>query len=160
MDSSTVTNVCMPLTVFIALLLISCWKRRWFHNEPGHSNPYKTVYRILRFVKNHTYPIKHSVLTHCDNYIPSRLDYAKDRCGGPLSTEQVKTFIWILLVLFPVGPVFSKEVAASDYVFPLASFHIIHHSKPQLYIGRKLLKLLSGIGIFRSTFTTVVLFPA
>ena len=72
----------------------------------------------------HKYPIKQSAFTHCDNYIPSRLDFAKDRYGRPFTTEQVenvKTFLQILLVLFAVGPVFCMEVAASDFVFPLAN---------------------------------------
>ena len=43
-----------------------------------------------------------------DNCIPSRLDFVKERFGGPLTTDQVenvKTFLGILIVLFAVGPV-------------------------------------------------------
>ena len=110
----------------IILLLISYWKRRWFHSEPGHPNPYKTVYNILKFAKSHKHPLRRSAFTHCDNYIPSRLDFAKERFGGPFTTEQVenvKTFFRIVLVLFAIGPVFALEVPASYFIAPLFGLH-------------------------------------
>ena len=110
----------------IILLLISYWKRRWFHSEPGHQNPYKTVYNILKFAKSHKHPLRRSAFTHCDNYIPSRLDFAKERFGGPFTTEQVenvKTFFRILLVLFAIGPVFALEVPSSYFIAPLFGLH-------------------------------------
>ena len=116
----------------IILLLISYWKRRWFHSEPGHQNPYKTVYNILKFAKSHKHPLRRSTFTHCDNYIPSRLDFAKERFGGPFTTEQVenvKTFFRILLVLFAIGPVFALEVPSSYFIGPLFGIHF-HHFIP------------------------------
>ena len=72
------------------LLLISCWKHQWFHIEPGYQNPYKIVYRILKFAKHHKRPLRRSAFTYSENYIPSRLDFAKERFGGPFTTEQVE----------------------------------------------------------------------
>ena len=119
------------LTLYVVvLLLFSYWKRRWFYSEPGRSNPYKTVYDIIKFVKNHKYPLRRSAFTYGDRYIPSRLDFAKERYGGPFSTEQVenvKTFFRILLVLFAVGPVFSMEVPGSILLFPIISLHTLKH---------------------------------
>ena len=122
--------------VVVILLLISYWKRGWFYSEPGHQNPYKTVYGVFKFAKNHKYPLRRSAFTHCDNYIPSRLDFAKERFGGPFTTEQVenvKTFLRILLILFAVGPVFVLEVPASYFIAPLFSmhFHQFHHYSTQ-----------------------------
>ena len=48
----------LVLFILIILLLVGYWKRRWFHSEPGHQNPYKTVYDILKFAKNHKHPIR------------------------------------------------------------------------------------------------------
>ena len=119
------------LTLYVVmLLLVCCWKRSWFYSEPGRSNPYKTVYDIIKFVKNHKYPLRRSAFTYGDKYIPSRLDFAKERYGGPFITEQVenvKTFFWILLVLFAVGPVFSMEVPGSILLFPIISLHTLKH---------------------------------
>ena len=43
---------------------------------------------------------------------PSRLDFAKERFGGPFSTEQVedvKTLLKVVLILLAIGPVFSMD---------------------------------------------------
>ena len=112
--------------VFVVLLLAGCWKREWFHNQLRHQSPYKTVYGVIKFAKNHKFPLKRSAFTYCYDYIPSRLDFAKERFGGPFTTEQVedvKTFLRILLVLFAVGPVFALEVPASYFVAPLFFEH-------------------------------------
>ena len=131
----------------IILLLISYWKRRWFHSEPGHRNPYKTVYNILKFGKSHKHPLRRSAFTHCDNYIPSRLDFAKERFGGPFTTEQVenvKTFFRILLVLFAIGPVFALEVPSSYFIAPLFAMHFHHYStsKQEGCSGKVLMQLV------------------
>ena len=75
------------LLISIVVLLISHWKRRWFHSDPGRQNPYKTVYNVLKYARYHEYPLRRSAFTYSDNYIPSRLDFAKERYGGPFSTE-------------------------------------------------------------------------
>ena len=157
-----------PITTFtlfyIVLLCVSIWKRRWFYSEPGRDNPYKTVYDVIRFVKNHKHPLQRSAFTYSDNYIPSRLDFAKERYGGPFSTEQVenvKTFFRILLVLFAVGPVFSMEVLESSFLFPVIGAHIlkhviiIEHSCPRHHV----LKLILEIGGVKNITSTMILFP-
>ena len=96
----------LPLIFLSVLLLISYWKRRWFHSESGYHNPNRTVCNIFKFAKHHKYPFQRSAFTHCDNYIPSRLDFAKERFGGLFTTEQVedvKTFLRILIVLCAIG---------------------------------------------------------
>ena len=116
--------------LIIILLIIIKWKRHWFYAETGQENPYKTVFMILNFARKHQYPLQRSAFTYNDNYIPSRLDFAKERYGGYFSTEQVenvKTFFRILLVLFSMGPVFMLEVPASYLFFPLFSMHTFHN---------------------------------
>ena len=71
-------------------LIILCRKRRWFHTEPGQHNPYKEVIKVLNFVRKHKYPLQRSAFTYCDDERPLRLDFAKERFGGPFSTEQVE----------------------------------------------------------------------
>ena len=103
------TSIILYIVLMVALLLISCLKRQWFHIEHRCHNPYRTVYGIIKFAKSHKHPLRRSAFTHCDNYIPARLDFAKERFGGPFTTEQVenvKTFLRILLILFAVGPTY------------------------------------------------------
>ena len=127
------SSIPIAVTLSLAMLiLITCWKRYWFYTEPGQRNPHKTVFKILTFARKHRYPLRRSAFTYSDKYIPSRIDFAKERFGGPFTTEQVenvKAFLRILVILFAVGPVFSLEVPASYFVFPLFSLHTLHYYK-------------------------------
>ena len=110
----------------LVLLLITCCKRRWFYVELPQKNPYKTVYKVLQFARRHKYPLQRSAFTYCDDYLPSRIDFAKERYGGPFSTEEVenvKTLFRIIVILISLGPVFALQVPASRYIFPLFGYH-------------------------------------
>ena len=110
----------------LVLLLITCCKRRWFYVELPQKNPYKTVYKVLQFARRYKYPLQRSAFTYCDDYLPSRIDFAKERYGGPFSTEEVenvKTLFRIIAILISLGPVFALQVPASRYIFPLFSYH-------------------------------------
>ena len=110
----------------LVLLLITCCKRRWFYVELPQKHPYKTVYKVLQFARRHKYPLQRSAFTYCDDYLPSRIDFAKERYGGPFSTEEVenvKTLFRIIVLLILLGPVFALQVPASRYIFPLFGYH-------------------------------------
>ena len=112
-----------PVLVILALILLAVtlclerYKRRWFLIEPGSTNPYKLVYKVIKFAKDHTHPIHRSAFTYCEDELPSRLDLGKEKYGGPFTTEQVedvKVFIGILHVLLTLGPAFFADVAFSE----------------------------------------------
>ena len=111
------------MTVFLALIFLGItlcsekYKRHWFLIKPGSANPYKLVYKVMRFAKDHTNPIRRSTFTYCEDELPSRLDLGKEKYGGPFTTEQVenvKAFIGIVCVLLTIGPIFFADVAFSD----------------------------------------------
>ena len=113
-------------TVILLLLIITCWKRHWFHAELPQNNPYKTVYKVLNFARKHRYALQRSAYTYSDDYIPTRIDFAKERYGGPFSTEEVenvKTLARIILLLLSLGPIYLLHVPASQYIFPLYAYH-------------------------------------
>ena len=113
--------VCLPL-----ILMLSCWKRRWFYTEAAAQNPYTTVIKILNFVRKHKYPLLRSAFTYTDDERPSRVDYAKERYGGPFTTEQVedvKTLLKILGLLLSLGSVFVMEIPTSFIVFKVFGLH-------------------------------------
>ena len=118
---------------FIALLLLSlllaftCYNHSWFYSEPGQNNPYKTVFRVLNFARRNKYPLCRSAFTYCGEFRPSRIDFAKERYGGPFTTpqvEDVKTFLRIVMVLLALGPIFILEVPGSYYLFPFFTLHV------------------------------------
>jgi hypothetical protein len=89
----------LPLLLLGVTLCIQRYKRRWFLTDSGSKNPYKLVYRVLKFAKDHTNPIRRSAFTYCEDELPSRLDLGKEKYGGPFTTEQVedvKAFLGIL----------------------------------------------------------------
>ena len=77
----------------------------WLIDHRQNHNPLKTVYRVLKFAKQHKYPVNRSAFTNCEDEIPSRIDLGKSKYGGPFTTEEVedvKTFFRILLVLIVI----------------------------------------------------------
>ena len=119
-------------TVSLLLLVTGCLKRHWFYRDPGQQNPYKTVYKVFNFARKYKRPLQRSAFTYSDNYIPSRLDFAKERYGGPFTTdevENVKALKQIILLLLSLGPVHVLQVPASQYVFPLFGYHIGYGSE-------------------------------
>ena len=74
----------------------------WLIDHRQNHNPLKTVYRVLKFAKQHKYPVNRSAFTYCEDEIPSRIDLGKSKYGGPFTTEEVedvKTFFRILVIL-------------------------------------------------------------
>ena len=79
------------IAIFLIVLLIIGWyKRHWFASDAVLENPYITVFKIIDFARKHKYPLQRSAFTYSDNYVPSRLDFAKERYGGAFTTEKLK----------------------------------------------------------------------
>ena len=126
------TPVCGLLIAltFLFLFIVLCFRRRWFYVEPKQLNPYKMVAKVLNYARKHKYPLQRSAFTYYDNELPSRIDFSKERYGGPFTAEQVeniKTFFRILLVLIALGPVFVLEVPTLFFMFMVFGIHIGKH---------------------------------
>ena len=108
------------LTILVILFLITYCTRRHFSRDRVKYNPYKMIFKVLNFARKNKYPVGPvSAFAHCYDYRPSRLDYAKERYGGPFTTsdvEDVKTFKNVLLVLLALGPIFTLD-AAHTFLF-------------------------------------------
>ena len=99
----------IPLGISFALLSVAICSMflfsHWLIDHRQNHNPLKTVYRVLKFAKQHKYPVNRSAFTYCEDEIPSRIDLGKTKYGGPFTTEEVedvKTFFRILVVLATV----------------------------------------------------------
>ena len=145
---------------FVTLLVVvvfSCWKRRWFYSEPGHQNPYKMVFKVLNFARKYKYPLRRSAFTYCDDEEPSRIDFAKERYGGPFTTEQVedvKTFLRVLTVLLVLGPTFFLEIPMGPIFFPYSN----HTGKYTPHNKCSWTSLFKDVELFRNL-ATVIFFP-
>ena len=108
---------CLLYVICLVLLLVFYFYRRHFDIQPPVArNPVKHVYRVLRFVIQHDQPLFPSAFTYGE--VPSRMDYAKERYGGPFTTEQVedvKTFLRIVLLLLTLfGSLLQPDVNLLD----------------------------------------------
>ena len=114
------------LFLFISLCVAFCKRHTWFLSDSGSRNPYKLVYKVISFSREHRNPIRCSAFTYCEDELPSRLDLGKEKYGGPFTTEQVedvKAFLDIFKVLLVFGPLFAVERSIS-FLLPLFSKHL------------------------------------
>ena len=132
----------LPLIILIFgivsfLLIISLCvvhhRQRWFFIESsGRVNPYKLVYRVVKFAWHHKIPVRRSAFTYCEDEWPTRLDLGKQKYGGPFTVEQVedvKAFLGILKVLISIVPLFMLQVV-SESTLPQFAIHHNLFSKP------------------------------
>ena len=112
----SISGYCLTSLTFIIILLLLTvslcvvhYRKVWFFLEPAGVNPYKLVYRVVKFAYQHKVPLRRSAFTYCDEESPTRLDVAKHKFGGPFTTKQVedvKAFWGILKVIITIGPAF------------------------------------------------------
>ena len=98
------------LCVFVSAIAVSMFLfDKVLIKEPTTKNPFKIIYRVVKYATKNKYPQRRSAFTYCEDDIPSRLDLGKRKYGGPFTTEQVedvKTFFRMLGLIFIVGAVF------------------------------------------------------
>ena len=120
-DAYYPTAIGFALVLLGIALCVHKFKSRWFQLiDSGATNPYKLVFRVIKFAKEHSHPIRRSAFTYCEDELPSRLDLGKEKYGGPFMTEEVenvKVFVGILCVLLTLGPIFLVDVATSNIIF-------------------------------------------
>ena len=144
--------------VLLILTVFSCWKRHWFYTESRHHNPYKVVAKVLRFAWKNSYPLQRSAFTYCDDERPSRLDFAKERFGGPFTTEQVedvKSIMRITMILLVIGPMFSMDPLIDTISFSIIGLHI---GSFQSLVECQWDAFVTNAGVIRFAITTLV-FP-
>ena len=158
------TVVCFNLICFVANKFLEA---SGFISDSGQSNPYKTVFKVISFAWKHKNPLQRTAFTYGDDYIPTRLDFAKERFGGPFTTEQVedvKVLRRIIAVLLAIGPVFVLEMPGSEFVFPVFGLHTLHQNLTETLTlcnaeYKELWQLAVASGAFMIVMSAILLFP-
>ena len=124
----TISSIIAVICLFLLISLCIAFRKRhtWFLSDSGSRNPYRLVYKVVSFAREHRNPVRRSAFTYCEDELPSRLDLGKEKYGGPFTTEQVedvKAFLGILKLLLILGPLFSVERSIS-FLLPLFFSHI------------------------------------
>ena len=91
--------ICVFLTIALVLAILL---DDVLIKEPVVQNPYKLLYKVIKYSLKHKHPRYRSAFTYCEDELPSRIDFGKSKYGGPFTTEQVedvKTFLRILAVV-------------------------------------------------------------
>ena len=117
-------NTHTPVIACALLSVAMCSKflfSHWLIDHRQNHHPLKTVYRVLKFAKQHKCPVNRSAFTYCEDEIPSRIDFGKSKYGGPFTTEEVedvKTFFRVLLVISVIFAILITIVLQKAVPFP------------------------------------------
>ena len=115
-----VVSAIAVLIVLTITISVARHRQQWFLIDSARLNPYKLVYRVTKFARQHKVPIQLSAFTYCEDDVPSGLDPGKDKYGGPFTTEQVedvKAFYGILKILFATGTTFFLQISTDRFLF-------------------------------------------
>ena len=105
------------LTTISSLVLLHKSKRHLYILRAG-LNPFKNIYKVLKYSWNHKVPQHRSAFTYWEEDIPRRIDLGKNKYGGPFTNEEVedtKTFLRILPLLLCL---FGYHLAGDGYSAP------------------------------------------
>ena len=120
-------TVFLPILTVTLIVIYRLHKRHVFHTEVARYNPYKLILKVFAFAYKNKHPVRRpSVFVYCDNRRATRMDFAKERFGGPFDNsdvEDVKTFGRVLCVLLSLAPIFILEVPVSFSVFSVLASH-------------------------------------
>ena len=122
--------LCIYLSIALCSMLMF---NHWLVKEPVTQNPFKLVYRVVRYAIKHKHPECRSAFTFCEDEPPSRIDFGKSKFGGPFTTEQVedvKTFlrfiVFILVGTGIFGVIFSSWLLLENMLKTLTSTSLTH----------------------------------
>ena len=93
------------ITVFFLSMIVCInivFKDKFIKSGVLKKNPYKMVFEVIKYAKQHKFPVKRSALTYWQNKSPSRIEFGKEVYGGPFKGEEVEnvtSFLRICIVL-------------------------------------------------------------
>ena len=82
---------------------------------------YKLIYKVLNYAQKTKYPTNHSAFTYLDEEQPSRLDFGKEKFGGPFTEEEVedvKTVLRMLPLLAAAG-IYMSRIAIDTFLLQI-----------------------------------------
>ena len=108
--------------IIITFSVLGCLMKNHLNlDSPPQIGPVQLIWKVVRFAWKHRFPLRPSAFTFSDSP-PSRLDLAKERYGGPFTTQQVedvKSF-WYLIPIplshFLNSALFFSGVPAYQYL--------------------------------------------
>ena len=127
----------MSCNVTIALVLKLIFSHH-LTKEPTTQNPFKLIYKVIKYAIQNKYPRQRSAFTYCEDNIPSRIDFGKSKYGGPFTTEQVedvKTLLRTIIFILFGGALYcisGEEYINLSKISKLFRFTDVSESHPSL----------------------------
>ena len=103
----TLSTLCLS-----AVLISDCIVYSWPDSSSKITNSVKLIYKVLNYARKTKYPPNCSTSTYLNEKQPSRLDFGKEKFGGPFTEEQiedVKTVFCNLPLLIATGAFLSLK---------------------------------------------------
>ena len=130
-----IQQLTMAVSMTVAVCVDICC-RQYLNTAFQTKNPIKLVGNVLRYALKNKYPRCRSAFTYCEDTIPSRIDLAMTKYGGPFREEEVndvKTLGRILLLV----PPFAFGCIAFRSIFSLLNISTSHFQqcKEPFYIS-------------------------
>ena len=98
----------------LAVIIISdCFCQQWLDRTHKVTNPIKLIIQVLNYTRKHRYPERRSAFTYIDEEQPTRMDYGKEKFGGPFTEEEVED-VKTILRLLPLVICLSLSVSALE----------------------------------------------
>ena len=116
-----ITGLLTFVYISFVLCLGACFKNKFEPSYPLQIDPYKMVYNVLKYAKQHKTAVNRSAFTYWEDKIPSRIDLGKRKYGGPFSesvVEDVKIFFYIVLILISTFGLFIPHYTTLSGIFP------------------------------------------
>ena len=114
-------GVALIVAVPLAVIIVSdCLCQQWLDRTHKVTNPIKLIIQVLNYTRKHSYPERRSAFTYIDEEQPTRMDYGKEKFGGPFTEEEVEDVKTVLRLLpLVICLTFSASVLAMNFVFLL-----------------------------------------
>ena len=89
-DLLVVVGFVIIIIINTALLIRYFVSKKHFYIQKNSLNPFRKIYRVLKYAWKHKVPKRRSAFTYWEEDIPPRIDLGKDKYGGPFTTEEVE----------------------------------------------------------------------
>ena len=97
--SGNFVNICVYAIPLAVIIISDCLCQQWLDRTHKVTNPIKLIIQVLNYTRRHSYPEKRSAFTYIDEEQPARMDYGKEKFGGPFTEEEVEDVKTVLRLL-------------------------------------------------------------
>ena len=108
-------NVFVFVVPLAVIIISDCLCQQWLDRTHKVTNPIKLIIQVLNYTRKHSYPERRSAFTYIDEEQPTRMDYGKEKFGGPFTEEEVED-VKTVLRLLPLVICLSLSVGALEWI--------------------------------------------